>query len=227
MGRVLVAWLTDMKWEVYQEVQPYSHGQIADIVAVRPPLVWIIEMKKSLTLSVIEQAEGWTHDCHYLSIAVRWGISGRKVAGRSVAVRMLSLLGIGILDVDARHADYYGPSVREKLEPKLRRWANVKKVRDCLTENHKTFAPAGNPWGKRLTPFSVTCLRVMEAVKNHPGITMKEVVDRIDTHYSSTATARASLMKWIRLGLVDGVRAENGRPTKLYPTERARREGSA
>jgi hypothetical protein len=53
-----------------------------------------------------------------------------------------------------------------------------------------------------------------------PGIGMKELVDNIETHYSSSKTARSVLAKWIQQGVVKGVRAEfEGRALRLYPEQ--------
>jgi Holliday junction resolvase len=45
IGKALVEWLNVQHWDVYQEVKIYSH--IADVVAVRNGIVWIIECKTS------------------------------------------------------------------------------------------------------------------------------------------------------------------------------------
>ena len=63
LGEKLILWLERNGWEVYQEVQFRGYGGIADIVAVRnkpggsgDKIMWIIELKKSLSLKVMEQA---------------------------------------------------------------------------------------------------------------------------------------------------------------------------
>jgi hypothetical protein len=66
IGEAVVAWLEAQHWDVYQEVKIYSG--IADIIAVKGNLLWAIELKKSLTLKVMEQARGWR--THFRSVAV-------------------------------------------------------------------------------------------------------------------------------------------------------------
>ncbi len=83
-AKIVIAWLAEQHWEIYQEVQPRNYGGIADIVAVQSALVWVIECKTSLTLSVMEQASGWR--VHYRSIAVPFGKRRRsRVAAYNVA----------------------------------------------------------------------------------------------------------------------------------------------
>ena len=162
LGRLVISWLTDLGWEVYQEVQLFSQGHIADIVAVKKPLVWILECKNSLTLAVIEQADGWRDYANYLSIVVPQMSWSRRVAGRSMAFHLLNMLGIGVLE--AHDNTWGGPQVQEKVQPRLRRRVSSQ-LFGILTEDHKTFAEAGNPDGKRLTPFTMTCLRVADEMK--------------------------------------------------------------
>ena len=82
LAELVVNWLESQKWDVYQEVQIETYGKIADIVAVLGNLVWIIECKKSLSLSVMEQAYRWRRYANFTSVAVqrRKGTEGRVFA---------------------------------------------------------------------------------------------------------------------------------------------------
>ena len=46
LAAIVVGWLTERGWDVYQEVA--IMGKVADIVAVRGPCVWIVECKVRL-----------------------------------------------------------------------------------------------------------------------------------------------------------------------------------
>ena len=215
LAKPLIAWLEDQRWEVYQEVQPQNCGYTADIVAVQNNLVWIIEVKKTFGLTVMEQAHRWGGFGNYISVAVP--VSKNMSAG----CYFLKQEGIGVLTI-VKPNDYNAPRdcVFELLSPKLNRRINDAMIK-TLTPEHKVYAEAGNANGKRLTPFKQTCRKVWNVVKLKPGISMKELIDRIDTHYSSTACARSCLAQWIQAGKVGGVRAErNGRLLRLYPTEK-------
>lgn len=193
LGRVIVAWLRDQKWEVYQEVQ--NRSRVADIVAVRDKVVWVIELKAVLRLAIMEQADGWLGAANYVSCAVP-----RRRVSRFVK-RALEASGIGLL-LARRWGQRY--EVHEYLRPHLaRRYEAVWR----LDERHKTFAEAGNALSLRLSPFKVTCENVLRAAKRTPGLTMTEVIRSIEHHYSSSASARCSLLKWIQTGEVPGVEA--------------------
>ena len=116
IAKIVIGWLEQLEWECYQEVQVHSYGHIADIVAVKEPLVWVIECKQSLSLSVIEQADGWRPYAHYLSVCVPPRARGRNVPGRSMAFHLVRLLGIGLLE--ASEDLYLGKRVHEMERPR-------------------------------------------------------------------------------------------------------------
>lgn len=189
----VVCWLDDLEWDVYQEVQVASYSRIADIVAVRDGILWTLEVKRSCTLAVMEQADGWRGYAHYRSIAVP--ASGRHRM-RKFTTRLCQLLGIGIVLV--------GSEVWEEEAPRFDRKVCAR-LRDCLRPEHRTYAPAGNATGRRWSPFRATCDAVLEFVSEHPGCAMKDLVSGIRTHYRTPASARSALRKWIAARCVPGV----------------------
>lgn len=218
-GRV-VAWLSNQHWEVYQEVQVSDGGPIADIVATQGPRLIVVETKLGLGLKVIQQAVRWNMDAHMVYVAVP--ILGYKPESR-FAVEVARKFGIGVLEVSSLDGDGWG--VRETSRPTLNRRAWVERIRKVLRDQHKTFAAAGNPNGRRWTPFQSTCAEVANYANKHPGATLKEVVDNIKTHYGTPATARVCLAKWAELGKVPGVRLEKlGRAWRVYPTSNGARQ---
>lgn len=214
LARHVIAWLEGQSWEVYQEVQLVSQGLIADIVAIQGQLVWIVECKTSFGLSVIEQAYNWRGKAHFVSVAVPE--SNRNTAREHrMADLVISMFGIGCIAVSGSGN---WAQVRERVAVRLNRQARVKKIRGTLTPAHKDFASAGNSQGLHWTPFQQTCLHVRRAVEECPGITMKELIGSIKTHYASPASARASLLHWIEAGKVAGVRLEReGKNLRLHP----------
>lgn len=218
----IISWLIDMKWEVYQEVQIQAFGAIADIVAVQNKITWIIEAKRTLSLSLLGQAADWICFANYISIATPRTKSNRQSAG--VVFDFLKRYGIGRLIVSQeknwRKEQRLEYEVEERVPAKLHRAASRGKnwIRDSLCEEHKTFAEAGNSDGLRYSPFKGTCKALANFVQNNPGATLKETIEGIQHHYATAASARGSLSKWIRLGKVAGIelRKERGK-VYLYP----------
>lgn len=220
-------------WTVYQEVQMYGYAsRVADIVATQrfgqTELIWIIECKCSMTTSVCEQAWYWNQHwaSHYVSIAIP---NLRRSKGFYYLYETLKNHGIGILEVTNHNQHWMNkdkdlpPSfVSEDLRPQLFRTHQDYRRRtlDKLHELHKTYAPAGNADGKKLTAFNYTVSELEKAVRQSPGKTMDEILRYTDHHYSSAASAKASIFKWIHRGVIKNIRlVKEGRVTRLYPKE--------
>lgn len=204
LARTVISWLEDYQWEVYQEVQ--FHEKIADIVAIQNNIVWVVETKLSSTLKVIEQAEFWKPYGHYVSVAVP------IKRGQRMFDRILNMLGIGKLSCSFE--------VREIVAPRINRKTLSKRMLNVLTPDHKTFAIAGNSEGSRLTPFKKTCMKITREVEKSPGITIKELLEKIKTHYSTPVTARTCIAKWIGTKHINVRFEKEGKRLKLYPKEK-------
>jgi hypothetical protein len=215
IAALVVQWLYDLRWDVYQEVQLRYGGPIADIVATQGSLVWGIEVKRHLGTVVIEQARYWLGYCNYVSVATP---TGRNAHHSGILYDYLKWKGIGHLAIV-----YPGTGVEnihERLAPRLhRRRSHL--MRKSLRDEHKTFAPAGNAAGKRWTPFQGTCTDILKYVMAHPGTDLKTMLASIRTHYHSTDTAKACIAKWAEKGIIDGVRSvKDGGSWKLYPNDK-------
>lgn len=207
LAKHVVDWLAADDWDVYQEVQPGRLAHVADIVAVRRGMMWVIECKLTLSLEVIGQAEHWRRLANWSSVAVP---RAKRHSSREAATRVCRLLGVGMLTVDR------GGSVRCDLPPAMNR-VPVDWLRRAVDEGHKTAAQAGTNGGGRYTPFRRTCEHLAWYVAKHPGCSLKDAVDATRHHYASDSTARSCLAKWIELGRVAGVRMEReGRKIRLY-----------
>ena len=211
VAAVILPWLKDQKWEVWQEVRHFCTGPRADLVARRDGILWVIESKMTICLTLLDQAVEWTKWAHYVSVLVPRPRSKRgytkphSYAGRF----MLEHFGIGLLMAHPPSLVGTHPGrVSEEKRPQLRRRAFTDHLAEALKEIPPNHAPAGNAEQKYYTPYRATCEAVQQYVKLHPGCTLKEVFDKVDHHYRSSATARSSMAKWIRMGKVPGVAAE-------------------
>lgn len=210
----VIRWLHDMKWEVYQEVSTGYGCARADIVAVNGPVLWVIEGKQTFSLALIEQAYQWHPFANLISVAVP---EPAKFNGYYFAKKVLEQFGIGQFEVCRRGTDL---QIRVGQEPRLNRQALTKHIRESLSEGHKSFAEAGNSQGQFWSPFQSTCVDIQKCVKENPGITLKALLEKIDTHYSNMDSARGTLSHLLRQGVIQKVRIEfKGRKIHLYPAE--------
>jgi hypothetical protein len=228
----VIEYLRGSGWDVYQEIEPWSGGAIADIVAQRHGLLWIVECKTTLGLAVLGQAWDWSHmgAAHFVSVAAPWS-RPRPSGSDNVLTHVLLHTGIGVLRVDPERFHGDARDVREWKEPKLNRWArksrSYRAIRKCLTDTTRDYAEAGNANGKRWTPFQETCDRIRATVSRGP-MTLRALVESIHHHYRTDATAKSALRQWLRAGAIRGVRLnESVRPAVVESVngDRMRREG--
>lgn len=216
LAEVVVRWLEALGADVYQEVE--CAGGVADVVACVRAELWIVETKTAWSLQLLCQAMDRRREAHRVFIAAPYS---RTLNDTS---RICDALGIGVLDVHlgsegCNAGEGYGmPAVREVVAS--RRW-NTRPVALAakLCPEHKTHAKAGTNGG-RWTPFRRTIEQVASVVRNHPGITLKELVGEIKHHYQTDASARNSIAHWVFHGKVPGVRLVPGdKHATLEPTE--------
>lgn len=194
LAEPVIKWLTDQHWDVYQEVQFSQLGNIADIVAVRHGILWIIECKTSYGLAVLGQASKWW-EAHYRSIAVPRSREPRDYRVAKDYYR------VGILEV---YPGFDNGLLVHEIEPPplfLRHGDHIaiRRMKNCLsllTEAHKTFAPAGSNHHDHLTPYKQTMMDIRKVIEKNPGCTLKFVYEQLgEMHYSSKASFMGNLVK--------------------------------
>ncbi len=208
-------WLGGYGWEVYQEVQVERRGAVADLVAVRRTVLWVIECKRSLSLKLLEQAMAWRGRAHYVSLATT--APSRRPSAHTATAELCRLAGLGWLEATPPRGRS-GVLVGERVKAAICRQAAVGALREALDEPQKSNAEAGNAQSKRWTPFQKTAEQLRTMTASEPGLLLSEAVERCEHHYASNQAARATLAKWIRDGIVSGVhlRKVDGR-LRLYP----------
>jgi hypothetical protein len=213
LAKKLIPWLTDQHWDIYPEfVERFSGGSI-DILAVRGKITWAIEVKKSLSLKVMEQAA--SRSALYRSVFV----PGSRTDRRRAEHLAKHWFKVGVLETSVHNS-----SIREVYRPPLMRehYRYQKYILGRLTELHKTFSEPGIKNGQRLTPYRESMLTVERFIKQNPGCTVKEVFEALGKlHYASGQSFRSSLVSSLRSFekewcIVD----ENSKPFKLYHASR-------
>jgi len=196
-AEIIVKWLKQNDWTVYQEVQAKYGSSIADIVAEKDGKYWIIECKLNFGFKVMQQADEWRHFANYVSIAVPYHKHSR------FREKICKLLNIGVIAVNCRYR--YGYSEQNIVEnhslqvliPKIEQELRHKYLINILNEKHKTFAKAGNSYGQRLTPFKLTVEKLIDYVRKNNGCLLKEAIKNISHHYSHHRSANCCLSRLI------------------------------
>jgi hypothetical protein len=216
LARHVVFFLQEFDWEVFQEVRLFQGGARADIVGKRDNLIRVVEVKTSLTAALVEQAIGWKHWAHYIHVAVP---DKRQRKGRRVLEDALRRYGVGLLIVRGSGSRYNPYEVQEAIEARLDRKARAGKFRETLHDAFKNWGEAGNANHEYYSPWRDTCREWARYVKRNPGCTLKDLIEN-GHHYRSDASAKTSMVKWIDMGKVKGIRIDRDKKVlRLFPTE--------
>jgi hypothetical protein len=212
LAKPVIEWLGDQHWEVYQEVQFDGSGTVADIVAVRNGIIWIIETKTTFGLAVLEQATRW--DVHYRSIAIPWA---REPRHYRIAINYFQ---VGVIEVEFRKDWFNGADVQEVIHAPLIRGNHsyAKRYLNSLMEIHKTFSSAGSSGRQHLTPYKYTMMEVRKVIESNPGCTIKYLYEQLGRmHYANESSFKGNLVKaladfekeWCKIDI-------NSKPYKLF-----------
>lgn len=212
LAEPVVEWLKSQNWNVYQEVQFRHMGGVADIVAERHGILWIVETKTALSIEVLNQASAWT--VHFRSVAVP---KAKRDSKRDYRVAR-DYYGVGVIEV-TNH------SVDETLRPPLylRHHKMAKRMLCQLTDLHKTFCKAGSKGGGHLTPYKLTMMEVRRTIEKHPGCTVEELFEiHGSMHYANKSSFKGNILKCLDDFERDWCRIDKTtKPFRLYVSENA------
>jgi len=209
----VVAYLESCGHDVYQEVTLRTQGAVADIVAIAGPEIWIVEVKVSWSLDLLQQCIDRKTFAHRVFAAVP---SCRGWRERAVVAHALGFGTIQIVDLAEHETWAEGTRLVGPMPPRLT--SQRLPLRDKLCEGHKTHAKAGVQGGNRYTPWRRTCEALVAVARQSPGLTIREAVVAIKNgHYASPASARSSLLQWATSGKIPGLRVDrDGKVFRLY-----------
>jgi hypothetical protein len=185
-------------WDCFAEVQMRQGDKRADMVAVRPGRVAIIETKLSLSIDVLSQAVSWLGKAHHVIVAVP-APKNPNGARQEFIVDYLKTKGIGLWWVDgvdqAVWGDYDPVRIRERVRAATHRFAHAatKELRKALVPEMRDAQAGAKIGGIASTPFKRTCLELKKYVFAHPGTSFATAIRIIRHHYSSEASAKASV----------------------------------
>lgn len=201
----VVTELQRQNFVVYQEVSTGYGARRADIVAIRGPVLAVVECKVNFSLKLLDQLAWWKG---YGNLVI--GASGFTKMGQAAHEYLLAT-GIGLWTV-------MSDEIHEEVAPRLLRRANTDRLRKALRPEQQSaeYAKAGTQGGY-WTPFRGTCDALRNLVAHKPGIALKDALKEVGHHYASVSSAMSSIPALIRTGVIVGIRVEDGRPLRLFP----------
>ncbi|WP_029421754.1 hypothetical protein [Alicyclobacillus macrosporangiidus] len=195
-------WLEERDFVVYSEVQL---DRRADVVGRCGKFIAVVELKRSLSLDLIEQCVDWRRFAHYVYAAVP--APKRHVNG--YARDLLRREGIGLLTIEPARPVPFVPQNQQpqfwvscELTPRLNRQAYTDFLLRHLHEEHRTGPPGGHRGGGYVTPYRLTMGRIRDVLqsererRNSDGwLSVRQICERVETHYANprASVARALL----------------------------------
>lgn len=173
-------------YEVYSEVVLPGGGR-ADLVAASDKQIICVEMKKSLSMDLIDQVIERKASFAYVFIA----IPERKSYLPRFVERIFRKYGIGILYVTK------GGRVYEKKAALYRRAFNKRTdIKSYLKPEQQTGIPGGSKGGGYVTEYSLMITRVKRYLEQKKDwVELGELLEHCEIYYSSP---RSSLSKTLR-----------------------------
>jgi len=188
VASAVMAYLVDAGWDCYPEVQGSDGMHRADLVAIKGPVLWIIEVKLGASLSLLAQAEAWRGNANRISIAT-WRPTTYFVQ------RICRSFRIGV--IRAWRDSWHEWMVREDLSAPLSRRAITQGLRDSLHPDMQRYAPGGTTLSGYSSAWKRTMDAAIIAIRANPGAGLRHIVEQIPHHYNGRSSAIASLRHWL------------------------------
>ncbi len=218
VARAVMDFMTEEGWDCYPEAL-LAYGGRADIVGVRPfpfcdrRCVHIIECKTTWSMSLLEQAIDRLAHAHYVTIAA-------PTEPRGFYVGICRDYGIGMMRFH-RSADL-SVNEFERLPPRLVRHKGrapgfgPSRTLGMLHDDMKRYDPCTTSAHGYSSPWRRTMDAAARFVDEHPGCTINELLDGVETHYANRNGARQGLLVWLQKREDVDARKE-GRCIRFYP----------
>lgn len=203
-------WLRRHGWDCYHEVQERRKGPRADIVAVRSDVCLVCEVKNEVNMKLFNQAINWVGRTNFICIAhPQRAFERRGFRPNRAEQHLLDYYGLGrIVTTETPR----GIEVSEVVPPKHHRVNQT--LAKNLKEEMKRYTPGLANTGY-FTPWRRTMDAAVRYVEEHPGCTLREIVENIEHHYGPYSTARSCIHRWIQKEMVRT--KKKGRAWTYYP----------
>ncbi|HXH55224.1 MAG TPA: hypothetical protein VNK03_05735 [Gammaproteobacteria bacterium] len=196
MGGNLIKWISEEGWECFPEVQLRTRGPRADLIATKNQLLWAVEIKLSLNMTVIEQALRWKQlGALYTSVAVLAPM--RKYHNKfnfytEFVDRVFRNEGLGLFLINRKDM-----SVQEAITPRLFRYnfSKSKFLMEQLDERMKSYAAGSSSKEGYSSPFRRTIENAINFIAISKKCSIEELTNNIKTHFRIRTKAKKFLVK--------------------------------
>lgn len=196
VAKVIIDYYESLGYTTYKEVTAKGSSgggsSRADIVAIKGNQHITIETKINFGLSVIKQAFNWKSKSHLVFIGIP---RKKRTKVKRFGYDICRDLGIGILEVDMKKNDIieYQPSSFND-NPSLPK----------IYESQKDEIAGVS--GSYITPFKITKSKIITYLKQSGETSLSKLVTQIEHHYKNDSSAKRSISKLVRIGVIENVK---------------------
>lgn len=193
LAQMVIDHYEKLGYETYKEVTAKGTKgggtHRADIIAVKGDEYIVIETKIGFGLKVIEQAFTWKSKSNKSYIAIP---KTKRTNTKRFGYEVCRDMGVGVIEVDVKTKSLF-----TYCESSINKDPDLPK----LYEEQKD-ATAGVSSGY-ITPFKITKGKIVEYVKQNGECSLSELVENVDHHYRSDNSAKQSISKLIKIGVIE------------------------
>lgn len=188
-------WLLSQNWDCFPEAQIRHRGPRADIIAIKGPLMWVLETKLSLNLQVIEQALRWKGlGALYTTVAVlkpKRKRQNRFTWYSDFVDRFFRQEGLGLILIDNENL-----SISEVIEPRLHRYnyPRSKRIVKQLDPRMKQYLPGSSGKEGYSSPYRRTMENALKYIQQKNSCSINDLLNNIETHFRIRTKARRFLI---------------------------------
>lgn len=191
LATIIINYFEESGYEIYKEVVNTGSGKNrADIIAVKNDEYTVIETKLSFGLTVIEQCFKWKPFSHYSFICIP---RTTKRNSRNFGYSMCRDFGVGVIDINKNGDIRVVHESSYTQDPELPKLYEEQKDQVAGTKPTK---------GSYITPFRVTCDKLVDYIKLNNETPLLTAIKNIEHHYKSDASAKNALNKLIKMGVI-------------------------
>lgn len=192
---------------LHEEVGVDGNGNSVDMVYEHGSAVYCIEAKLNFNFEVVAQALRWKDKATASFVAVPR--STYKAVWDSPKIKVTMALGLGVIAVEGGRAYFAHPHL-DPFEETLPEWEWTLQTRvadmdfwgKIFTRIGENKAAAGSQHGERSTPFTRSIEALRAEAREHPELTLRELVKRVDHHWCSDSSAVSAIYGYAKRGII-------------------------
>lgn len=197
LGRLLQKNLEDRGYDCYPEAQFRSRGKRADLIAIKHESFWVIEIKKNINITLLEQAYYWhQHGAIEVSIAIAKPLAKKQIRQRAWVSpfidRVLREHGIGLFLIDTEN-----DRVIEPIKPKT--ISDNQPRAESLYLQLDSRMKMSTPGSKipNNTPASRSKENIDDFLRHNEVVSLSQIIEKVNIHHHKRIRKKNFILNYL------------------------------